>query len=173
MPKTRQQKEASLETLVSGLKNGKTTVFANFQGLKVSESEALRKGCRKENIMVIAIKKTLFNRALEAIGVTGVDAKSFTGGVAAFVGQDDVAAAKIVNDFAKTHEIVTLYGGILEGKYVTAAEVKRLASLPSREQLLGQLVGTLNAPVSGFVNVLAGNLRGLVSVLNNIKEAKA
>jgi large subunit ribosomal protein L10 len=65
-----------------------------------------------------------------------------------------------------------LVAGILEGKFVNAEAVNRLAALPTKQQLLGQLVGTLNAPVSGFVNVLAGNLRGLVTVLGAIKEKK-
>ena len=66
-----------------------------------------------------------------------------------------------------------LLGGVLGQQVMNAAEVKALAKIPSKEQLLGQLVGTLNAPISGFVNVLAGNLRGLVNVLNAVKEQKA
>jgi len=98
----------------------------------------------------------------------------FEGGVATFTGTtDEVAPARIVNDFAKKNEVVAIFGGTLDGKYIDAVFVKNLASLPSKQQLLGQLVGTINAPVSGFVNALAGNLRGFVSVLNNIKEAKA
>ena len=72
----------------------------------------------------------------------------------------------------KTNDGIVFEAGILEGKGLTAAEVKQLASLPSKEQLLGQLVGTLNAPISGFVRVLAGNLRGLVTVLSAIQEKK-
>lgn len=173
MPKSRQQKENSIDSLVSGLKAAKTTVFANFQGLKVSESEDLRKKCRAEKVTVLATKKTLLRRALEDSGITGVDPKVFTGGVAVFMGSDEVTAAKVVNTFAKDHEIVSVFGGLLEGRYMDINQVKALAALPGKQELLGQLVGTLNAPVSGFVNVLAGNLRGLVSVLNNIKEAKA
>lgn len=173
MPKSRKQKEVGIDALVAGLKNAKATVFANFQGLKVSESEDLRKKCRAEQITVLATKKTLLRRALEDSGITGVDPKVYTGGVAVFMGNDEVSAAKVVNTFAQTHDIVSLFGGILEGKYMEASQVKALAVLPGKKELLGQLVGTLNAPVSGFVNVLAGNLRGLVSVLNNIKEAKA
>ena len=157
----------------SGIKTAKATVFANFQGLKVSEAEELRRNCRKENVGVLATKKTLLRRVLEEMGVQNVDPKTFVGGVAVFTGADEVTAAKAVVTFAKTHEIVAVYGGILDGQYVNAEKIKALASLPGRTQLLGQLVGTLNAPISGFANVLAGNLRNFVSVLNNIKEAKA
>jgi large subunit ribosomal protein L10 len=172
MPKTRQQKVQAVESLTGGLKESKGAVFANFTGLKVTDFEALRKSARAEKVQVQVAKKTLVKRVFEDLGVA-VDPKTFNGGVVTLSGPDEIAAAKIVSNFAKDHEMVTIYGGVLEGKFIDASGVKNLASLPSKHQLLGQLVGTLNAPVSGFVNVLAGNLRNLVNVLNNIKEAKA
>lgn len=174
MPKSKVEKKATIETLVSGLKGAKGVVFANFQGLTVAQTEALRKACRAENITVLAAKKTLVKRALEEVGLGDVETKNFTGGIAAFMGAlDEVAPAKVVATFAKKAELVTFFGGILEGKFIDAATVKSLSALPSKLELLSKMVGTLNAPVSGFVNVLAGNLRGLVSVLSNIQKAKA
>jgi large subunit ribosomal protein L10 len=173
MAKTRQQKQDSLTMLASELSSAKGVVFANFQGLKVKESEELRKLCRAENIVYAATKKTLLARVLKDAGID-TDANSFSGGVAAvFAKSDEVSAARVVADFAKTHNVVTIFGGVLEGKFITDKSVKSLAKLPSKQQLLGQLVGTLNAPVSGFVNVLAGNLRGLVNVLNAVKDKQA
>lgn len=173
MPKTKQKKEQDIQALVESLKTAKSAVFANFQGLKVSESEELRGLCREQNIDYTATKKTLMKKALNDAGYD-VDIKAFQGGVAAVFGkEDEVAPAQVIANFAKDHEIVEIFGGILEGKFIDSAKVKELSKLPSKHQLLGQLVGTLNAPVSGFVNVLAGNMRGLVNVLNGIKEAKA
>ncbi len=172
MPKSKQQKVQTIESLTDGLKNSKGAVFANFQGLKVTDFEALRKTAREQQVVVQVAKKTLVKRVFEDLGVSA-DPKTFVGGVVTLSGQDEISAAKIVSDFAKTHESVSIYGGVLEGSFIDAKSVKHLASLPTKHQLLGQLVGTLNAPVSGFVNVLAGNLRNLVNVLNNIKEAKA
>jgi len=174
MPKTRQQKQTTVKALEDGLKSAKAAVFANFQGLKVSEAEELRRECRRNHVQVLAAKKTLVKKAFEDIGLRDVDPKLFAGGVAAFMAQDDeVSAAKIVNNFAKTHEVVAIFGGILEGKFIDVSAVKSLAALPGRQELLSRLVGSINAPVSGFVNALAGNLRNLVGVLNNIREAKA
>ena len=174
MPKSKQQKEATLKSLEDGLKQAKGAVFANFQGLTVAESESLRRECRKNNVQMLVAKKTLVKRAFEDMGYAGIDPKVFAGGVATFVGLvDELAAAKVVSVFAKAHEIVTVFGGVLEGKFVDRNAVKNLASMPGKEELLARLVGSINAPVSGFVNVLAGNLRNLVGVLNNIKEAKA
>ncbi len=173
MAKNKIQKEESLQGLNNELKTAKAVVFANFQGLKVKDSEALRKLCRAENVTYIASKKTLLKKALEAAGLA-VDLEGFEGGVAAVVAHgDEVAPAKIIADFAKKNDLVKIYGGILEGVFIDGNKVNQLARLPGKQQLLGQLVGTLNAPISGFVNALAGNLRNLVNVLNNLKTAKS
>lgn len=172
MAKTKLQKEQNIADLVSQLKDTKAAVFANFQGLSVPAMEELRKNCREAGVTCKATKKTLLKRALADAGLE-VDTKAYEGGVAAFFGkEDEVAPAQIVAKFAKDHDVVTIFGGTLEGAYIDEGKVTQLSKLPSKEQLLGQLVGTLNAPVSGFVNVLAGNLRGLVTVLGAIKDQK-
>ena len=174
MPKTKQQKQETIKSLEDGLHAAKAVVFANFQGLKVSEAEELRRECRKNDIKVVAAKKTLVKRACEGLGLNDIDPKVFAGGVATFMALgDEVSAARIVNTFAKTHEVLKIFGGVLEGKFVDVSVVKNLANLPSKQDLLARLVGSINAPVFGFVNVLAGNLRGLVGVLNNIQKMKA
>jgi len=174
MAKSRQQKENTVKALADGLKQAKGVVFANFQDLTVAQTEELRGNCRVEGVDVVAAKKTLVKHACENAGLKDADPTNFDGAVATFMSkQDEVAAARIVNNFAKKNEAVKIFGGVLEGKFIDDAKVKNLASLPSREELLSKLVGSINAPVSGFVNVLAGNLRNLLNVLNNIKEAKA
>lgn|SRR3990167_5019216 len=173
MAKTREQKEQHVEEMIQGVKSATSLVIANFQGLKVSEAEELRDECRKQGIRFIASKKTLLKKALTEAGYT-VDTDQFEGSPAVAFGMaDDVAPAQILAKFAKKHELLKIFGGVLEGSFIDAAKVKQLSELPSRQQLLGQLVGTLNAPVSGFVNVLAGNIRGFVTVLNALKDQKA
>lgn len=173
MAKTREQKELQVQSLADQLKTAKSAVFANFQGLTVQETEELRGKCREQGVAVLATKKTLLKRALTDMNLD-VDTKQFEGGVATFFGtNDEVAPAQIVAKFAKDHEIVSIFGGVLEGNFIDEAKVKQLSALPSKEQLLAKLVGTINAPVSGFVNVLAGNVRGLVTVLNAIKDSKS
>lgn len=174
MAKTKQQKQDTIEVLLDGLKSSKVAVFANFQGLTVEESQNLRSDCRAEGVSVLASKKTLVQRACDELKLEGADPAKFAGGVATFMAQnDETSAARIVNAFAKQNDIVEIFGGILEGKYIDADAVKYLANLPTKDELLAKVVGTINAPVSGFVNALAGNLRNIVGVLNNIKEAKA
>lgn len=172
MPKSKQQKQTTVEVLEKGLKSAKGVVFANFQGLTVAQTEELRKNARKEGVSVLAAKKTLVSKALESAGIAGADISSFNGGVATFVGNDEVTPAKVVATFAKKNEVVSIFGGILEGKFIDAAMVKNLSALPGKQELLSKMVGSLNAPISGFVNVNAGILRGLMNVLNAYKDKK-
>ena len=173
MAKSRQTKEQHIQELTDGLKVAKSAVLANFQGLKVKESEELRGICRKQNISCVASKKTLLKKVLADSRVGEIGLADFTGNVGlAFGKADEVAPAKITAKFAKGREGFVIRGGILEGVFITAEKVMELAQLPSRDELLAQTVRTINAPISGFVNVLAGNLRGLANVLNAIRNTK-
>ncbi len=170
MPKTRQQKEKVLQDLVRKFSEAKGVAFANFTGLNVKDVNDLRKKCREAGVEYVVAKKTLVKKALKEIGL---EEKDFVGEIAtAMSAEDEVAPAKTLNDFAKAHEQVKLVAGILEHRILETAEVKALAKLPSKLELRAKFVGTIQAPISGFVNVLAGNLRGLVQVLNAIKDTK-
>ena len=174
MAKTRVQKEQALADYQDGLKRAKSVVFVNFDKLKVKEIEQLRRQCRTENVGYIVAKKTLMKLALHASGLEGINPKAFDKSVATVFGFDDeVAPARIVQTFAKDHEALKTVGGILEGAYVEKERIIALAMLPSKQALLAKLVGSIQAPVSGFINVLAGNLRGLLYTLNAIKESKS
>jgi len=173
MAKTKEQKKEALESLKIGMKSSKATVFANFQGLKVSEMEELRSLCREQEVECVAGKKTLVTKALQDNGFDA-SAVDFDGGVAVFYGNtDEVTPAQIVANFAKKHDVVKIFGGILENAFIDAKKVTELSALPSKQELLAKVVGSINAPISGFVNVLAGNMRGLVTVLSAIKDKKA
>jgi large subunit ribosomal protein L10 len=174
MPKTKISKRDDLAKLEAKIRDSKAVVFATYNALGVKETEGLRNQLRAENGEMIVAKKTLLNLALRATEIEGADAKSFDGQVVVlFSKTDEVLAAKLLKEFKKANkDKVEFAGGILEGKFIDKAGVIALADLPSKQQLLAQLVGTINAPVSGFVNVLAGNLRGLVNVMNAIKDSK-
>lgn len=174
MAKLRSRKEAEVKEFVDGLKNAKSVVFADLAGLKVNDANSFRRTARKDDVSISTAKKTLLRIALKEAGVTAVDPKNLGGSVSMLFGMGDaVAPAKALEAFRKDHESVKILGGLLDDQWMSAEQVKALAKLPSKQQLIGQLVGTLNAPISGLVNVLNGNLRGLVVALNAIKEAKA
>ncbi len=174
MAKTKEQKEQIVARLKSDFERAKSVVFANFQGLSVAEAEELRGKARESGVGVYVAKKTLLERAAKEAELGDVSPRAFAGGVATFFGfEDEVAPARIVHEFSKDHEVVEIVGGTMEGSAIAVEQIKALALLPGKQELLGKLVGTLNAPVSGFANVLAGNVRGLVTVLDGIRDQKA
>lgn len=173
MAKNKQQKQEIVADLTKRLKEAKGVVFSSYIGLKVSELEELRKTLRTQKADLMVAKKTLLKRALESSNFKDVKVDNMAGGVIVATGQDEVQPAKVVQAFSKKHEPVKFFGGIMEKKWIDVVKVNALAALPSKDELLAKIVGSINAPVSGFVNILAGNLRGLVNALNAIKDKKA
>ena len=175
MPKSKLQKAVILRDLTAKIGLAKSVVFANFNALTVKDNEDLRHKLRAENSEYYVAKKTLMNLAFKDSQIADFNARSMDGKVAAiFAYEDEVAPAKIVHGFRKSREDkITFVGGILENRFLSKAEVENLALLPSKLELYSKLVGSINAPVSGFVNVLAGNLRGLVTALKAIADQKA
>jgi large subunit ribosomal protein L10 len=172
MAVSRKEKESILSEIAGQLEGARSIVFADYRGTTVKKIDQLRKSLRKENVTTKVAKITLIKKALEAQGVE-VGQMDFKAPVAMLVSkEDEVAPARLITEFAKENKNVRVLLGVMDNKVISSAEVSALAALPSKHELYGKLVGTINAPVSGFVNVLAGNLRGLVYVLNAIKESK-
>jgi len=173
MPKTKDQKKQIVDDLADKLSKQKSLVFADYKGLTVFEAQEIRKLAKEQNAEYIVAKKTLIQLALDKAGIKDVDVKAMEGNVALVIGfEDEVAPAKITAEYAKDHESLKLIGGVMENQYIDLAKVEALSKIPSKPELFAKLVGSINSPVSGFVNVLAGNLRGLVGVLNAIKDTK-
>lgn len=174
MPKSKLQKQEISRDLAVRFGKATSVVFTSFNGLGVKDNELLRSALVAKNSEYYAAKKTLLKRALEEMKVEGSEAAELDGQVAVTFGYgDEVAPAKVIADFRKNNEgKVEFLGGILENRYIDAQAVSALATLPSKEELYAKIVGSINAPVSGFVNVLAGNLRSLVRVLSSIQETK-
>ncbi|MBU1202999.1 50S ribosomal protein L10 [Patescibacteria group bacterium] len=171
MPKTRQQKQDILDNLKDKLAKSKSVVFSSDNGLSVKTIEGIRKEMKQNNAEYLVAKKTLVKMATEDISDVNLD--SLTGSVALTISyEDEVAGARLLNKYAKENEALQLDGGILEGKFIMADMVKRLANLPSKEQLLAKLVGSLNSPMAGIVGVLSGVQRNFVGVLSAIKDQK-
>ena len=174
MAKSKQEKKDILAALSDKLDRSKSIIFAKFDKLSVSDNNDLRQKLKDESNEYYVVKKTLLDKALKDKDYQDVDVKAFDGRVAAVFGyEDEVSPAKVVDEFRKDHEEqIDFVGGILENKFLDADAVNQLAKLPSKDELYAKMVGSLNAPVSGFVNVLAGNIRGLVNVLKAIEDKK-
>jgi large subunit ribosomal protein L10 len=165
MAKGKQQKEQDLKELVAKLKSAKGVVFSDYRGTTVKDLDKFRKTLSKEGVFSKVYKLTLVNKALEQLGIKGeTDYK--TPVIMSISSEDETTPARLIKNLAKDIKTITVLEGILDGKMVEGKSVLALADLPSKDQLRAKLVGTINAPVSGFVNVLAGNIRALLNVLN-------
>ncbi len=174
MPKSRAQKAGIVEEIAARFRGMKAAAFSEVSGLTMEDADKLRAKAALQNVEVFIAKKTLLAMAAKEAGIEGLSANTLSGSILTAVGKsDEVSAAKLLKELMKEKESIKLVAGVLDGRMMSREEVTQLASLPSKQELLQKLVGTLNAPVSGFVNVLAGNLRGLVTVLGAINEKKA
>lgn len=171
MAKTRKQKEENLSQVEANLSQAKALVFTGYHGLTVADMDKLRSALRAEQVKFQVIKKTILQRAFRQVKLD-IDAKALGQGLAVAFGlADEVAPAKLLAKFQKDHEALKIYGGLLENKFIDAAAVMSLAKLPSKLELYAKLVGSMNAPVAGLVNTLAGTMRGLITALNGIKDS--
>jgi len=168
MPKTKDQKAEILTGLQTAI-SGKVALLVNYQGLTVKETEGLRDELFNNQSNISIVKNSLLKKAVEKTGFD-FDESVTDQPLAILSAGDEVALSKILAKFAKAHENVLIVGGWVDGSYIDADYISKLSKLPSREELLAKLVGSINAPISGMVNVLAGNIRGLVSVIKQFAE---
>jgi large subunit ribosomal protein L10 len=173
MAKTREQKEAEVKALAEAFSGSKIAVMTDYRGLDVPAISDLRNKLREANISYKVSKNTLVKIAIAQSDIKDADTSVFTGPMAIAFGQDEAQTCKIIADFAKENENLEILGAYDEsGKVLSREEVMALAKLPSREVLIGQLVGTIAAPLSGLVRVLNGNITQLFYALNAIGESK-
>jgi len=169
---TRLQKEELVKELTEKIKSSKSIVFADYRGVKANEVRSLKSELKKEGTNLQVIKKKLVDLSLKNAKIE-IDTKNFEGQLAITVSEnDEVAPARVISKFAKDNENLKILGGVLGDKPMTAEEVNDLAKLPSKEELIAKVVGTIKAPLSGLANVLSGNTRGLVNVLKAIADSK-
>lgn len=160
--------------LAEKLASAKAAFVADYRGLKVEQVNDLRGKLRAAGVNEYRVVKN----TLLKIAIKGTDAECLNdllaGPTAIAIVQDDpVAPAKALSEYAKGNDKFELKGGMLEGKSLGLEEIKALADLPSREVLLAKMLGSLNAPATNFVGVLAAIPRSLVQVLAAIKDQKA
>lgn len=169
MALTKNQKQKILGDLKEKIGRQKAIVFANISGLKVQGLTRLRKEMKKNNCELKVAKKTLISLAFRENKIE-VDLKKLEGEIALGFGYKDVVSPfKTFYDFSKEQEKVEILGGLIEKEYLEKERAMELAKLPTRGELLAKLVGSLSAPLSGFINVLQGNIKGLIYILKQVK----
>ncbi|RUM37827.1 MAG: 50S ribosomal protein L10 [Desulfobulbus sp.] len=168
----RDEKAGKVRVLNETFSKAKFAVVTDYCGLKVTELEKLRKELRQNDAFIQVAKNTLLKLAVQGTDFEDLG-ESFTGTTAiAFSFEEPVGTAKVLADFAKEFDALTIRSAVMDGKVLTVDDVSALAKLPGREQLLGQLCGVLTAVPTGLVRALNGVPSNLVYALQAIKEQK-
>jgi large subunit ribosomal protein L10 len=167
---SRQKKEEIIKDLEQKFSDFKSVVFVNYSGVGVGDLQNIRKELREVGVDLKVAKKTLLDLVLRKHNIP-VNTKSLEGQIAVVFGyKDEVMPAKIIYKFTKKLEKLKILAGILDKEFIGQDKVVSLAQIPSYEELLAKMVGSMQAPISGFVNVMQGNIGGLVQVLNQISK---
>jgi large subunit ribosomal protein L10 len=171
MALTKVQKQKIIEELKEKIDRQKLIIFFDFTGLKVKDLSNLRKKLKKENAELKVAKKTLMAIAFKKLNESiAKNIKKLGGEIALVFGyQDIISPAKTLWQLSKDFPNLKILAGFVENEFKTADEIITLAQLPTREELLAKLVGSIASPISGFVNVLQGNIKGLINVLAKVK----
>lgn len=173
MTMTRKQKEESVSELTTALKAAKTVVFSQYQGTTVKNMRSLRKKLFASKVDFKVARKTLIRIAAKNIGLEAIPDEFMQGPIGLAISDgDQIAPAKVLFEFGKEAETVKIVGALFEGKFISAADAKAIATLPGREVLLGKLVGLLKSPISGFHGVLHSLLRNFVYTLSEVQKKK-
>lgn len=172
MALTKDKKDAVVAEVTQLLSNSKMTVIAAYQGTPVKAMQNLRRQGRENGTVLKVVKNRLVIKAIQSNDtVKNADISELTGMLLyAFNSLDEVAPAQVLANFAKTQPTIEFVGAIsAEGKFLTADEVKALATLPSKNELIAQVIATLMSPVGDITSALSGNLHALLDGV----EAKA
>ncbi|EOD01484.1 50S ribosomal protein L10 [Caldisalinibacter kiritimatiensis] len=167
-----EKKKQIVSEIKEKIDNAQSVVLVDYRGLNVEEVTELRKKFREAGVEYKVYKNTLMRFAFKDAGLEEFNEYLTGPNAVAFGYEDPVSPAKVTHEFAKEHETLEIKAGVVDGKVISLEEVKSLAELPSKEQLIAQVLGGLNGPISGFANVLQANIRNLAYALNAIKEKK-
>ncbi len=159
------QKAATIDELTEQLQRSQLTIVTDYRGLKVGDLQGFRSTLRPLDAELRVAKNTLTTIAAERVGITGLD-EVLAGPTALVLAYGDiVGVSKAVSDFVRTSRVLTVRGGLLNQQLVGPTEVEAIASLPSREELLGRVVGMLASPMARTVGVLSGPGRSIAYLL--------
>ncbi len=166
-------KEQLVAELAGKLAATKAAFIADYRGLNVDQVNELRGQLRGAGVEYRVVKNTLLRLATKGTEKECLDGILQGPTAIAIAGDDPVAPAKVLSDFAKANEKFELKAGVLDGNLLSVEEIKALANLPSRDELLAKMLGSISAPATNFVGVLAAIPRSLVQVLSAIQDKKA
>jgi large subunit ribosomal protein L10 len=166
------ERQATVESLTELLKGSPNVYVTDFTGLNVLRMTELRRRLRGAGVDYVVVKNTLAQRAFAANGVHALDEHLAGPTGLVLSGQDALAGAKVLTDFAREFEKPAIKIGLVDGRPVTPEQVKRLADLPPRDVLLAQLAGYIQAPMAQFAGMMNGLLYQMVGALEALREKR-
>ncbi|MGI6664574.1 MAG: 50S ribosomal protein L10 [Christensenellaceae bacterium] len=169
---TLKAKEAAVTEVQEQFAEAESVILVDYRGLSVLEDTELRNQFRAAGVTYKVIKNSIIKRAADKLEIEGLDPMLEGPTSVAYSKEDPAAPAKVLSKFIKDVNKMSIKGGVLDGKMIDAAMVDNLAKMPSKEELLAKMMGSLNAPVTGLVMALSGVLGKFVRVVNAIKEQK-
>jgi len=169
----RPEKVAEVEEIKRRLSSGEASVFVEMRGLSVAEATLLRRKFREANVAFKVFKNTLIQRAANELGIEGIEPILRGPTALAVCMTDPSAATKVVREFTKSVDKVSVKGGVLGKQVISAADAQMLGDLPTRQECLAQLAGVLNAPISGVARSLNALIAGLAIALNRVVEQQS
>lgn len=173
MALTKEQKQKVIKDLEAQIKKQKSIVFIDFSKVNSKDIFALRKKLKEAGCLLKVAKKTLLRIAFGDKNKDiwqNIDISAPNQLAAVFNIEDEISGFKTTEKFTKESENIKILGGVFEAKFINKEEAIALARIPSKKELLAKLVGSLSSPISGFVNVLQGNIKSLVYILSAIKK---
>lgn len=167
-----EQKKQAVNELAEKLKAAKGIVFTDYRGLTVEQDTRLRKEMREAGIEYKVIKNSIARYAVKESKLEGLEEMLLGPTAMAINNEDSIISAKITSKFAKEFKLFEIKGGAVEGAVMDVEGIMKIATLPSKEELIAKMLGSMNAPITGLVTVLNGTIKGLAVALNAIAEQK-
>jgi large subunit ribosomal protein L10 len=171
------KKQAVVAEIKNWLTTSQSVVITGYRGLNVATDTQMRRELRAAGVTYKVVKNTMLRIAAKEVGIEGLDTHLEGTTAIAFSATDAVAPAKVLCDFMKKNKledqgILTIKAGVLDGKVIDTKAVKALAALPSKEELIAKLLGSMNAPIANTVGVLSAIIRNFVGVVDAYRAKK-
>lgn len=165
------EKKAVIAEISAEIAKAQAIVLAEYRGLEVGNMTSLRREARRAGVYLRVLKNTLARRAVDGTPFSGLS-QHMVGPLVYGISPDPVATAKLLNDFSKSNEKLVIKAGGMPNSVISPQEVKALASMPSREELISKLMGTMQAPVAKFVSTLNEVPSKFVRTLAAVRDQK-
>jgi large subunit ribosomal protein L10 len=171
---TKEQKQAVVAELAELIRGASSLYFVDFTGLTVAQDQAFRRDLRAKGVTMRVAKNTLLLRALAEVGGYEIEDKQLAGQTAMILGASDpVAPAKVIRQHFEKLEKPRLKVAVVEGMYFGPSQLKQVSELPTREELIAGILGSINAPITGIVGSLNAVMRDVASIIEEVAKKKA